>query len=82
MPIHEYECPRCKIRFERLELKNNMTAPVCNVCGGPTQKKISAPGAFLITGEGTNVTAYNSGAGTCCGQEGGCDSPKRCCGKG
>ncbi len=42
MPIYEFECNRCKRRFERL-MKIGEEAPVCPACGARQVRKVAAP---------------------------------------
>ena len=57
MPLYEYECTKCKHRFEKIE---KVTAPYrqrCPKCGGRAERMHSAP-AFQFKGSGWYVTDY------------------------
>ena len=42
MPVYEYECTRCKHRFDRLKALSESEAPeTCPVCKGPARRAIS-----------------------------------------
>jgi putative FmdB family regulatory protein len=42
MPIYEYECERCRHRFERV-MKIGESAPACPACGAPETRKTVVP---------------------------------------
>lgn len=73
MPIYEYRCLQCDQRFERLgRLNDNL--PGCPLCGGETEKLLSAPGAIRVGSSGSEGEP-------CCGTASPCDNPRHCCGK-
>ncbi len=53
MPIHEYQCPRCKIIIEKLITSSDSNKPVCPKCEGRT-KKIMSASHFKGSGDGWN----------------------------
>lgn len=58
MPIHEYECPKCKHKFELItikisDVKDKVECPKCKVL---IDKRIMSSGGFVIHG-------YNSSNG-------------------
>jgi putative FmdB family regulatory protein len=61
VPTYEYECPKCPRVFE---VKQRITAPkleVCDRCGGPIHRLLSAA-PFILKGGGWYVTDYPSEA--------------------
>ncbi len=59
MPTYEYECPKCPRVFE---VKQRITEPkleVCEICGGPIHRLLSAT-PFILKGGGWYVTDYPS----------------------
>jgi len=59
VPTYEYECPKCPRVFE---VKQRITEPkleVCERCGGPIHRLLSAA-PFILKGGGWYVTDYPS----------------------
>jgi putative FmdB family regulatory protein len=59
VPTYEYECPKCPRIFE---VKQRITEPkleVCEICGGPIHRLLSAT-PFILKGGGWYVTDYPS----------------------
>ena len=59
VPTYEYECPKCPRVFE---VKQRITEPnleVCEKCGGPIHRLLSAA-PFILKGGGWYVTDYPS----------------------
>jgi putative FmdB family regulatory protein len=57
MPLYEYECKKCKHRFERIQSFAARHTKKCPECGGPIEQMISAP-AVQFKGSGWYVTDY------------------------
>ena len=57
MPIYEYECEKCRHRFEKIQKFSDPPVEVCPKCGGAVHKMQSAP-AFQFKGTGWYVTDY------------------------
>jgi putative FmdB family regulatory protein len=58
MPLYEYECGACGVRFEIIQKFSDPPASVCTKCGqGPVHKLLSAP-AFHFKGTGWYITDY------------------------
>jgi len=58
MPLYEYECGACGLRFEIIQKFSDPPASVCTKCGkGPVNKLLSAP-AFQFKGTGWYITDY------------------------
>jgi putative FmdB family regulatory protein len=61
VPTYEYECPQCPRIFE---VRQRITEPkleVCDRCGGPIHRLLSAA-PFILKGGGWYVTDYPSEA--------------------
>ena len=44
MPVYEYRCKRCRVRFEAVRPMDECNAPAgCPECGGPGARVISVP---------------------------------------
>lgn len=50
MPIHEYECPKCKHKFEILTLKQSEVKDEveCPECKGKVNTRNISSGAFIM----------------------------------
>jgi putative FmdB family regulatory protein len=58
VPIYEYQCKKCKHRFEKLHQKfSDSRVKKCPECGGPVEQLLSAP-AVQFKGSGFYVTDY------------------------
>ncbi len=57
MPLYEYECKKCKHRFERIQKFSDPHVKKCPECGGPVEQVLSAP-AVQFKGSGWYVTDY------------------------
>jgi putative FmdB family regulatory protein len=55
MPLFEYQCEKCGVRFERLQRKGGPTVEQCPECSGPVRRLIQAPG-IIFKGSGFYVT--------------------------
>ena len=75
MPIYEYVCPECRLRFERLQPVGTSHAE-CPECGLPSQKALSMFSAFVTGDDGFMESA--SGMGGC----GGCAAGACACSPG
>jgi putative FmdB family regulatory protein len=60
MPLYEYECKKCKHRFERIQKFSDPHVKKCPECGGAVEQVISAP-AVQFKGSGWYVTDYGKG---------------------
>jgi len=70
MPIYEYVCKDCGVRFEALRAMKDADVPIsCKKCYGSNTKR--ALSLFNATSGGQSVTA-SSGCGSCAG--GSCSS--------
>jgi len=57
MPIYEYQCKKCKHRFERIQKFSDPHVKKCPDCGGSVEQVLSAP-AVQFKGSGWYVTDY------------------------
>ena len=58
LPVYEYECEKCKKRFELLQKMADPPLAECPDCKGRTHKIISSPSGLLFKGSGWYVTDY------------------------
>jgi putative FmdB family regulatory protein len=57
MPLYEYQCKKCKHRFEKILKFSDQHISKCPECGGPVEQLLSAP-AVQFKGSGWYVTDY------------------------
>jgi len=57
MPLYEYQCRKCKHRFEKIQKFTDRPIKKCPECGGPVEQLLSAP-AVQFKGSGWYVTDY------------------------
>jgi putative FmdB family regulatory protein len=55
MPLFEYQCEECGVRFERLQRKRDVYLKHCPECGGSVRRLIQPPG-IIFKGSGFYVT--------------------------
>jgi putative FmdB family regulatory protein len=60
MPLYEYECQHCGLRYERIEHASALHNGTCPECGHPTRRLLSAP-ALQFKGSGWYVNDYGKG---------------------
>jgi putative FmdB family regulatory protein len=73
VPLYEYQCKKCKHRFEKIQKFSGRPVKKCPECGGPVEQLLSAP-AVQFKGSGWYVTDYaRKGAGS---SESGADGAK------
>ncbi len=64
MPLYEYQCKKCKHRFEKIRKFSDPLLKKCPECGGPLEQLLSPP-AVQFKGSGWYVTDYaRKGAGS------------------
>jgi len=59
MPIYEYECLTCSVRFERKQSVNDEPVKICPDCGGKV-RKVFYPAGIIFKGSGFYKTDYAS----------------------
>ncbi len=57
MPLYEYECAKCKQRFERIEKFSDPPVKTCPQCNGPVSRLVCSS-ALQFKGSGWYVTDY------------------------
>lgn len=57
MPIYEFQCKKCKHRFEKIQSFSARMPKKCPECGGPLEQLQHAP-AIHFKGAGWYVTDY------------------------
>ena len=57
MPLYEYECEACGVRFEQIQKFSDPHVEVCPSCGGVVHKLTSLP-SIRFKGSGWYVTDY------------------------
>ncbi|MDY6878193.1 MAG: FmdB family zinc ribbon protein [Chloroflexota bacterium] len=55
MPLYEYQCQTCGVRFERRQHMNDEPVKVCPECGGEVHRLIQ-PVGIVFKGSGFYVT--------------------------
>ena len=60
MPTYDYECTKCKHRFEEFQPMTAEPVAACPVCGAKGERKISAGAGFIFKGSGFYETDYRS----------------------
>lgn len=59
MPVYEYQCTKCKKKFEMLQKINSEPLKKCISCNGDVDKLISAS-SFQLKGSGWYINDYKS----------------------
>lgn len=59
MPVYEYECQACGIRFERKQSFSDEPIKVCPECQGPT-RRVLYPVGIVFKGSGFYITDSRS----------------------
>jgi putative FmdB family regulatory protein len=57
VPLYEYQCKKCKHRFEKIQKFSDRSLKKCPECSGPLEQLLSAP-AVQFKGSGWYVTDY------------------------
>ncbi|HKD78722.1 MAG TPA: zinc ribbon domain-containing protein [Candidatus Angelobacter sp.] len=57
MPLYEYQCKKCKHRFEKIRKFSDPPIRKCPECGSPVEQLLHAP-AVQFKGTGWYVTDY------------------------
>jgi putative FmdB family regulatory protein len=60
MPLYEYLCDKCGLKFELIEKFSDVPKTVHEGCGGAVHRLISAP-SFQFKGSGFYITDYGKG---------------------
>lgn len=68
MPIFEYSCTRCGVRYEKIVFNRSAPAPPCPKCGsGEVTKLISAPGSVGVPSSAASAAPACPSTGAKCG---------------
>jgi putative FmdB family regulatory protein len=57
VPLYEYQCKKCKHKFEKIQKFSDPPVKKCPECGSPVEKVMHAP-AVQFKGTGWYVTDY------------------------
>lgn len=57
MPLYEYQCKKCKHRFEKIQKFSDRAIKKCPECGGPVEK-LTSLSAVQFKGSGWYKTDY------------------------
>lgn len=60
MPTYDYECEKCKHRFEKFQPISDKPIKKCPKCSGKIRRLIGAGAGFLFKGSGFYQTDYRS----------------------
>ncbi|MFN2108744.1 MAG: FmdB family zinc ribbon protein [Anaerolineae bacterium] len=63
MPLYEYQCQECGLRFERRQHFNDKPVTICPDCQGPVVRLIQ-PAGIIFKGSGFYVTDNRSKSST------------------
>jgi len=61
VPLYEYQCQKCKHKFEKIQKFSDRPIKKCPECGGPVEKVMHAP-AVQFKGIGWYVPDYGGKA--------------------
>src|SRR5512142_565300 len=68
MPVYEYECEHCGVRFERIQSIKDEPIRVCPECSG-TVHKVFHPAGIIFKGSGWYITdSRKSSSGSVAGE--------------
>src|SRR5262249_40902434 len=57
VPLYEYQCKKCRHKFEKIQKFSDAPVKKCPECGGPVEQLLSPP-AVQFKGSGWYVTDY------------------------
>ena len=60
MPTYEYECLKCKYKFEEFQNMTDEPLKVCPKCGGKLQRLIGTGAGIIFKGKGFYQTDYKT----------------------
>jgi len=62
MPIYEFECSACGVRFDRLQKLTDPDPDACPHCGAPQVKRCLTAPSFRLSGSGWYETDFKKDA--------------------
>jgi putative FmdB family regulatory protein len=65
MPIYEYACRRCEVKFEILHRSSEERKPVCPKCGAEEISRLFSVFGFSSGGNFVASTSKDQGCSTC-----------------
>jgi putative FmdB family regulatory protein len=60
MPTYDYECAKCKNRFEVFQKMSDNTKKACPKCGGRAERLIGGGSGIIFKGSGFYQTDYKN----------------------
>lgn len=63
MPMYEYQCKECGVRFERFQRFSEEPLKICPECGGPVHRLVQ-PVGIIFKGSGFYVTDHRGSSST------------------
>jgi putative FmdB family regulatory protein len=82
MPIYEYECENCGLRFEQSQVITEKPINQCPECHGKVRRIITGGTGFIFKGSANGRIDQHSGecslehmGRTCCGRDTRCEKP-------
>jgi len=82
MPIYEYECESCGLKFERRQAITEEPIKECPECQGEVRRLVSGGAGFILmesghgrVGQYRDECSLEHGGKTCCGREERCGEP-------
>jgi putative FmdB family regulatory protein len=63
MPLYEYQCKACGVRFERVQKFTDEPVKVCPECGGSVYRLLQ-PVGIIFKGSGFYVTDHRASSST------------------
>ncbi|MCS7177690.1 MAG: FmdB family zinc ribbon protein [Anaerolineae bacterium] len=63
MPVYEYQCKACGVRFERVQRFTDEPVKVCPECGGSVYRLVQ-PVGIIFKGSGFYVTDHRAASST------------------
>ena len=58
MPTYEYECEKCKERFDMFQKMSDEPVTACPKCGGPVYRLLGGGSGIIFKGTGFYETDY------------------------
>ncbi|HEX4605521.1 MAG TPA: zinc ribbon domain-containing protein [Candidatus Angelobacter sp.] len=76
MPLYEYQCKKCRHKFEKIQKFSDRPIKKCPECGSPVEKVMHAPNV-QFKGSGWYVTDYGGKGGDNAKSDGDPDKPEK-----